>query len=199
MNLYPFFFKCKGHHPGQKCSGFQWLSNPLNQEQLKELKRLWVLHDLLGSKYGQTSPSADLIREVLSSENGRSNLPTPPQTQNSPIPSVSNDNPFPSSLAGPSKLKRRHSLSPYSLPTLSRKRAKLHTNGLSTPSTSQSTASSLKVRREVIDLSLDSDDEKVAAVKKGRSKGKEKKAVRMVSLGDDHYELFDSDEDFNAE
>jgi hypothetical protein len=184
------YSKCKGHG-GQSCSAFEWLSNPLNQKQLGELKRLWVLHDQLGKKYGKTSPSDDLIREVLSSEQCLStplptNLPTPPQTQ-------------PSTLASPPRLagrlsKRRRSLSPTIVP---RKRVKPDGNASSTRSKSPLHAMvSSCVSHEIIDLSMDSDEEDKA---KGKGRAMEKKPVRAISLGKDYFELFDSDEDSNAE
>jgi len=193
------YSKCKGHHAGQKCRGFQWLSDPLDQWQLKELKRLWVLHDLLGSKYGQTSPSDHLIMEVLSSEYGSpsptpviANLPTPPQTQTSPIRNVAHQIRSPSPLAGPSKQKRRRSPSPKSLSIIPFKRARLHGSRLSS-----SQASSSKVHCKIIDLSVDNDEEQEVTIGKGKGRAKErfKQSVWMVSLGDDHFELFDSDED----
>src|SRR6266446_1877886 len=164
------YSKCKGHHAGQKCSSFQWLSDPLDQWQLKELKHLWVMHDLLGSKYGQTSPSDCLIMEVLSFEPGPpspapavANLPTPPQTQSSPIRNVAHHICSPSPLAGPSKLKRSRSPSQKSFSIATHKRAQLHGSTLSHPQ-----ASSSKAQHKIIDLSVDSDEEEEVAIRKGK-------------------------------
>lgn len=198
------YSQCKGHG-GQSCSAFEWLSNPLNQRQLSDLKRLWVLHDQLGKKYGKTSPSEDLIREVLSSEQRPStplptNLPTPPLTQPSKRHhDLPQDIPPLSPLAARLS-KRRRSPSPT---IVLHKRMKPDGNSeltrLRVGSTLQATGSSSCAPHEIIDLSLDSDeDDKVIAT---REKGcmKEKKQVRAISLGENYLELFDSDEDSNPE
>jgi hypothetical protein len=85
---YLILLKCRGHG-GQSCSAFEWLSNPLDERRLGDLKRLQVLHDQLGKKYGKTSPASpsdSLIMDVLSLEQHPStplptNLPTTPQTE----------------------------------------------------------------------------------------------------------------------
>jgi len=198
--LHLIYSKCKGHG-GQSCSAFEWLSNPLNQRQLSDLKRLWVLHDQLGKKYGKTSPSGDLIREVLSSEQRPStplpiNLPTPPLTQPSKRHhDLSQDIPLLSPLA--TRLSKRcRSPSPT---IVLHKRMKLDGNPSSTRlqvgSTSQATGSSSRAPHEIIDLSLDSDEDDKGIATREKGCMKEKKQVRAISLGENYLELFDSDED----
>jgi hypothetical protein len=114
------------------------------------------------------------------------NLPTPPRTHPSSIP---HDIPLSSPLAGPSK--RRRSASPLSLPIGSRKKLK-HDKKYTSASNSQATASS---SHDVIDLTMDTDEELKALSGKGKKRAKGKKPLKMVSFGKDYFELFDSDED----
>lgn len=196
------YSKCKGHG-GQSCRAFEWLSNPLNKGQLDELKCLRVLHDQLGKKYSKTSPSDDLIREVLSLEQHPSTslptnlrLPTPPQIQPSKC-HVPQDMPLPSPLAARLS-KRCRSPSPTAVP---QKRVKLDGNPSTTRSTSQAAVSSSRVHHwhKIINLSLDSneDDKNIAGKEKGHVK--EKKPVWEKLLGENYLELFDSDEDSNPQ
>ena len=55
--------------------------------------------------------------------------------------------------------------------------------------------SSSRVHHEIIDLSLDSDEDDKAIAGKEKGRVKEKKPVQEILLGENYFELFDSDSD----
>ncbi|KAF9486050.1 hypothetical protein BDN70DRAFT_371249 [Pholiota conissans] len=52
-----FWYAICHNHSGRKCGKFKWLTSiKLKEADLDKLRRLWVLHDMLGAAYSPVQP-----------------------------------------------------------------------------------------------------------------------------------------------